>query len=216
MTTLSKSAAKQKLGRHLRPLESRYEQWREFEIYSLTRCGHEHEHIVCIGLEDRSVHCTCEHFTFHFARQWPTIDQTDKHCKHISKAMAYLKRHKELPTPLLVRPCVSCAVTNAEHGLCDEEGHPLSGHICNDCVRRARMMDAVPAGSLTETTCTNEVDGDGDNDGGSERIEAIDPCPYCGREIEELEGETGLGLVSEYYCDTCGRIPAGAFCGEAA
>jgi hypothetical protein len=193
---LQSSIPQPKLGRHLRPLPSR-SGYREFEIYSLTRAGHEHEHMVCIGLEDGSVHCSCEHFMNRFARTWPHISDTERHCKHITRALNYLKRRKELPA---MHQCVSCPSTNAEHGLADDNGRAVEAKfICADCVKRAQMMqgpepvDEEPedfAGFeewLDELECGEEL------------------CPHCNSLLEELPVPftQSLDYSMQLICPAC-------------
>jgi hypothetical protein len=202
LATTPRKAVSPRKGRHLRPLQSSGE-YARFEIYSLTRNGHEHEHMICIGLEDRSVHCSCEHFSNRFARQWPTIEQPEKHCKHVTRALNYLKRRKQLPEPVAPigsRPCVSCSVTDAEFGLADERGHAIvNGFICGDCIKRARMMG--------EDTCSEDAPAESTPAGAldvEDYEEECEPvCPSCGSFLQTVICESGRGCWEVEWCSEC-------------
>ncbi len=115
-----------------------------FEIYSLTRDGHDYEHTVEVDIESRYISCSCEDFSYRHARHWPKIDDTARYCKHLDRCVHWLRRNQLLPDP---RICANCNAVDARFELADENGHPVpDGFICVDCVRRAQMMglDAEP------------------------------------------------------------------------
>lgn len=67
-----------------------------FECLSLSRAGREVKHVQEVDIQTLGVRCSCEHFRFKLARHEPTLATPNLHCKHITRAVAWLVRNEVL------------------------------------------------------------------------------------------------------------------------
>jgi hypothetical protein len=127
------------IRRHIRHLQTVAGDLHFFSCKSKTRENHNGVHRIEIDTATREVRCSCEDFRYRHEKREPRIADTSHHCKHIAPCLNWLERHGQSEA---ARFCVHCPERNAEYELADENGHPIEGFICADCVTRAQMMNA--------------------------------------------------------------------------
>jgi hypothetical protein len=108
-----------------------------FACYSTSRPG-TLEHHQYISTATLRTTCTCEDYLCRHYKHYPTMHDTEHHCKHIRRCVEWLQRHELLPPSEPI--CVVCGVMEAPSyfPLATEQGEPTGGMICSDCIKNRK------------------------------------------------------------------------------